>query len=234
MADPLSWPGDIFNAVTGVMGAPVDAADDLLNPDQSAKLSAILARNGWGPSNSDSNRRARAVVQRESNGDPKAKNPSGATGLFQMMTPLHCGHYGIPKPTSECVTWLEDPDNNAKAARALFRVAGWQPWVTSGPNPPPPTDWDPVITTDKDTLVGGVGEVAGAVASPFTSVAAAAVDLIGTLLSADTWFRIGKTGLGLGLVVIGTGSLVFIVANRASGGQVARAAKAAATKGVVK
>lgn len=234
MADPLSWPGDAFNAITGVMGAPIDKADDVLNPDQKAKLSAILARNGWGQPNSDTNKRARAVVQRESHGDANVVNKIGATGLFQILTPLHCGAYGIPKPTTDCVQWLKDPDNNAKAARALFRSAGWQPWISSGPIPPPPTDWDPEITTDKDTLVTGASEVASAVASPFTSVASAAVDLIGTLLSADTWFRIGKGWLGFVLVVTGTGSLVFIVANRASGGQVARAAKAAATKGVVK
>jgi hypothetical protein len=225
VANPL----DIIQAPTG---AVVDTIDNVLNPDQKAKLSTILARNGWGTPNSELNRRARAVVKRESGGDPKAKNPSGATGLFQMMTPLHCGSYGIPKPVSECVTWLEDPDNNAKAAKALHATAGWQPWAASG-GPPAPTTWDPEIVTDRDTLSGGVGEVAGQVTSPFTGIASAAIDLIGSLMSADTWFRIGKTWLGAVFVITGTGALVFIIANQASGGKVARAAKTAATRGVV-
>lgn len=214
----------------------VDKVDDVLNPDQRAQLSRVLARNGWGPPNSQTNMMARAVVQRESNGDPNATNPSGATGLFQMMTPLHCGDYGIPR--DNCQEWLKDPDNNAKAARQLHRQAGWQPWATSGPIPPPPTKWDPAITTDRDSLSGGAGEAiagaAGAVASPFTQLISPVLDFVGALLTADTWFRIGKTWLGFVFVVAGVGAFVFIIANQASGGRAGKVAKAAATKGMVK
>lgn len=220
--------------VTGAVGSLLN---DPLNPDQKAKLSAVLARNGWGAPNSTRNRMARAIIQRESNGDPNAQNPSGATGLFQVMTPLHCGKYGTPKPADECVKWLKDPDNNAKAAYAMFRTSGWQPWVSSGPVPPRPTNWDKEIITDKDTLTGGVagvaGDVAGAVASPFAGIAGAATDLIGALLSKDTWFRIGKTWMGAVFIITGTGALVFIIANQASGGKVARVAKTTVTKGAL-
>lgn len=223
---PFPNPTDPFGLVSG--------ASDLLNPDEKAKLSAVLSRNGWGSPNGALNRMARTVVQRESNGDPNAENPSGATGLFQMMTPLHCGSYGIPRATGDCKEWLKDPDNNAKAAHALFRANGWEPWKSSGPIPPPPTNWDTTVTTDKDTIVGGAGEVAADVASPFVAVGKAATDLIGTLLSADTWFRIGKGWLGFVLLTTGTGALVFIVANKASGGTASKVAKAAVTKGVIK
>lgn len=223
---------DATAAVLDPLGI-VGGANDRLNPDEHAMLSAVLARNGWGAASSERNQRARAVVRRESGGNAKAHNASGATGLFQMMTPLHCGHYGIPAG-SDCRTWLEDPDNNARAAFALFTTAGWQPWISSGPIPPPRTTWDKKVTTDKDTLVGGATEVAADAVSPFASVGAAAVDLIGTLLSPDTWFRVGKTWLGFVLVVTGTGALVFIVANKASGGAVGKSAKLAATKGVIK
>ncbi len=238
MANPL----DILTGAGTALGVPVLTApgaaaagkvNDALNPDQKAKLSAVLARTGWGAADSELNQRARTIVKRESNGNPKARNPSGATGLFQMMTPLHCGNYGTPKPTAECIRWLEDPDNNARAAKALHSTAGWQPWAASG-GAPAPTTWDPDITTDKDSILGGIGEVASAAVSPFSSVAGAAADIIGSLLSPDTWFRIGKTWLGAVFVITGTGALVFIVANQASGGRVASAAKLAATKGAIK
>jgi hypothetical protein len=218
--------------VPNLAGLPGEAAklpgklDDVLAKDEKVKLSTILARNGWGKPNSSLNRQARAIVKRESGGDPSAKNPSGATGLFQMMTPLHCGDYGIPAG-GNCQKWLEDPDNNARAAKALYDEAGWRPWAASG-GAPLPTNWDTVIVTGKDSVTGSVAAVASDVASPFTAVGSAAVDLIGTLLSADTWFRIGKGGLGFVLIVVGTGAFVYVVANTATGGAVKRAAKTAA------
>jgi hypothetical protein len=221
----------------GVVGGLGALLNDPLNPDQKAKLSAILARNGWGEPNTSQNRRGRTVVRRESNGRAKARNPiacskSGdhAIGLFQMCT-IHKGTMGIPADMDEAVKWLEDPDNNAKSAHELFTRNAWQPWSASG-GIPAETTWDPEITTDKDTLTGGIGEVASDVASPFTSIASAATDLISSLLSADTWFRIGKTWLGSVFIITGTGALVFIIANQASGGKVARVAKTAATKGI--
>lgn len=227
IGDVVTAPVDAFNKLGEAgrdIGRGLNHPADSLNADQKAKLSAVLARNGWGPPTSATNRMARSVVKRESEADPTAKNKSGATGLFQMMTPLHCGSYGIPK--DDCVHWLEDPDNNAKAAHALFVSNGWTPWVSSGPVPPPlaSATYDPVITTDKDDL----GDTVKGVTSPFGSVVAAAVDLIGVLLSPDTWFRIGKTWLGLVLIILGSGALVYIIANAASNGATGRAVKGAA------
>lgn len=229
-----------------IPGLPGKANDLLVKDTAAVHISDVLARNGWGAKNTDLNGRARAVIKRESGGDPKAYNKSGATGWFQMMTPLHCGSYGIPAQMPNCRTWLEDPDNNSASAHALFNVAGWSPWKTSGPSPPAPTTWDPVVQgssskgTLTDTVANAAGDVASAVTSPATSVFSAVTDLIGTLLSPDTWFRIGKTWLGFVLINIGVVAFVYIVANNASGGQVQRTAKTAATaaaavtKGVVK
>lgn len=234
----------------GLIGLPtgqenVEAVLDKLNPDQKAKLSAIGQRTGWGSPSSKSNGMMRAVVKRESAGDPKARNPkSGAVGLMQMMTGTggHCGQFGSPAakghaarlPDNDpCVRWYQDPDNNLRAAKRYHAQAGWSPWAASG-GVPEPTNWDPMIVTDKDTIIDGAGQVAGAVVSPFAAVAEAAVDLIGALLSKDTWFRIGKGWLGGVLIVTGTGALVLIIANRASNGGVTKAAKVAVTKGVVK
>lgn len=240
----MSLIGDVTNVITAPSSAAINLlgkADDLLARDESIHLSDVLARGGWGGKTSALNKQARAIVKRESNGDPEAMNPSGATGLFQVMTPLHCGKMGTPKATPDCVAYLKDPYNNARVAHTLYLAAGWTPWAASG-GMPAPTDWDPVVTKKKDSLVGGtasdvagtVGDVAGAVASPFTSIAKAGAALIGALLSPDTWFRIGKGGLGFVLIVTGTGALVYVVANTASGGAVGKAAKKAAVTAVVK
>lgn len=61
---------------------------------------------------------------RESRCQPGARNPSGASGIFQLMWPLHarliadvCGH---ADPF--------DPHCNISAARALYDGAGRAPW----------------------------------------------------------------------------------------------------------
>lgn len=61
---------------------------------------------------------------RESRCQPGARNPSGASGVFQMMMPLHarlirdvCGWDGV-----------FDADCNIRAAKALYDGAGRRPW----------------------------------------------------------------------------------------------------------
>lgn len=65
------------------------------------------------------------VAMRESRCQPGARNPSGASGLFQLMVPLHnqliadvCGDPGL----------VFDPGCNIAAARALYAGAGRGPW----------------------------------------------------------------------------------------------------------
>lgn len=244
----MSILGDAANIVTAPTGAVADAAlnlvgkaDDALNKDPAARLSTVLARNGWGAPKSDLNARARAVVKRESRGKSDAYNEvhcgqdckgpfsqGNAVGLFQICDKCHAGKLGSPRDKSGFREWASDPDNNARLARSIQRSAGWRPWSASGGIPAPDQAFDPVIVTDKDSLIGGTAEAVGKAASPFAAVGSAAVDLIGTLMSADTWFRIGKGGLGFVLIVTGTGALVYVVANQATGGAARRAIRAAA------
>jgi len=66
---------------------------------------------------------ALSIVRCESGGDPTAYNPSGATGLFQMMMPLWTGlmHGGDPY----------DPYVNTQAAYELWLQSGgsWYHWA---------------------------------------------------------------------------------------------------------
>jgi Transglycosylase SLT domain len=60
------------------------------------------------------------VMYRESRCDPNAHNPSGATGLMQIM-PMHVGRtcdYGD----------LFDPAFNLRCALAVYRMQGWNAW----------------------------------------------------------------------------------------------------------
>lgn len=92
-------------------------------------------------------------------------------------------------------------------------------------------------------VTGAIGGAAGAVTGAITdaipgfgAVSDAAGFIgkaFGLLTSADTWLRIGKFIMGGALVLIGTGALVFVIANKASGGSVGKAAKSAGKDAVV-
>ncbi len=65
------------------------------------------------------------VAFRESRWDPGARNPSGASGLFQILLPLHDDlFYAMGVPPS---VW-SDPNWNALAARELYNSSGIAPW----------------------------------------------------------------------------------------------------------
>lgn len=186
---------------------------------------------GWRP-NSAAGKQARAIVMGESSGNPGAENYC-CVGLFQLNKLVHAGKWGSPKDQAEFVKWAKDPANNIHGAYLLWNSVGrrWSP-TWSAYNGPQYTaalaaGTDPVITIKKGSATGTIGDaassVAGAVVNPFTTVAKAIVDLVGALMSADTWFRIGKTGLGAVMVILGAGVFVFVIANKASGGGATRA-----------
>ena len=80
-------------------------------PEQEVR--AIVCRYDWDCAT------AMAIVWRESNYDPQAVNPSGASGLWQIM-PLH----GFPQ-------WaLFDPWFATQVAFDLYTRDGWLPWRT--------------------------------------------------------------------------------------------------------
>lgn len=65
------------------------------------------------------------VAFSESRWNPAAHNASGASGLWQIMMPLHAGL------VSQFGTNVFDPLTNAKTAVALYRAAGLSPWAAS-------------------------------------------------------------------------------------------------------
>lgn len=197
--------------------------DDSAVKDKKVPLSKILSEGGFrGQALKD----AMAVSLAESGGDPNAKNKTPcsaegdhAIGLMQMCT-VHAGSLGIPRDKAEAEKWLKNPYNNAKAAYRLWLRAGrtfakdWVVWRTGAHRDK--YGKDPLITVDKNTASESVADAAGAVVDaalgPLDEIASA-------LLSPSTWFRVGKGALGFTLIVVGTGALVFVVANQTKAGQ---------------
>lgn len=62
--------------------------------------------------------RALCVVKFESGGNPDALNPSGASGLFQVM-PFWFDHFGGER---------FDPENNVRVAALVLAEQGWTAW----------------------------------------------------------------------------------------------------------
>lgn len=79
---------------------------------------------------------AEKIVARESGFNAAAVNPSGATGLFQLMRSAHEGW--IKAELGYDWSEMKDPYKNSRAAKLLSSKAyaqtndGWQPWRLGG------------------------------------------------------------------------------------------------------
>ena len=67
-------------------------------------------------------------IERESGFQPWARNASGASGLFQMMLPMH--NKLFVEAGCDPSRWAE-ARCNARAAFILYQKAGRSPWVSS-------------------------------------------------------------------------------------------------------
>lgn len=118
------------NASTPVVVAPRTGTSEASAPDvpvapQPGCGVADLIRAAW--ADTPDAEWAIAVAMRESHCTSGARNPSGASGIFQLMMPLHrqlivdvCG-----EPADDLVF---DAACNINAARALYAGAGRSPW----------------------------------------------------------------------------------------------------------
>lgn len=204
-------------------------AGDVAVKDEKVRASTLIAQEtGWRGNDA---RIARAVMGGESGYNTHAANYC-CHGLMQVNVLAHAGKFGLPADKDKAAKVMEDdPRFNLRVAYKIFQAQGWDAWeaYTNG-------SWkkfvgqDPVITVNKNSIqesVGGaVGDAVDAVTAPFDAVG----DIVNALFSPSAWLRLGKGALGGGLVILGTGALVFIVANRAASSPAGQAAGKAAVK----
>lgn len=108
-----------------------------LNPDQQTQvIEALQANNRHSDCISameatwpaDTHAWGRKIIMRESGNSPTARNPSGASGCWQLMLPMHSGRF--TRVGCSPSQW-SDPDCNSKAALTLYQEAGTRPWVAT-------------------------------------------------------------------------------------------------------
>jgi hypothetical protein len=185
--------------------------DDALAKDEKLHASELIRRfTGWRGENA---KIARGVMGGESGFNPTAGNYC-CHGLMAINVLVHAGKFGIPADKDAAIKWLQNPENNLKAAYKLWVSVGgsWQPWeaYTNG-SWKLHTHTDPIITVKKNT---GTEAAADAVGGAVDGLLGPVDEFISALLSPSTWFRIGKGALGGGLIILGTGAMVFVVANK--------------------
>lgn len=232
----MSVAGDALNSALGAVpgagpalqagvkaGVPGKVNDDLVK-DRHTMLSNVLKGGGF---HGQGLRIAMGIAWAESGADPNAEghNSNGTqdTGLMQVND-VHAGEAGSPKALPAFHTWLKNADNNAVISYAISSGGtNFGPWTTykSGA-------YRKYVGKDKQLTLSGDKGTVGGVAADAADAATSGLDSIAHLLSAlgnpSTYLRLGKGALGGVFIALGTGAVVFVIANKASSGNVGKAA----------
>lgn len=139
---------------------------------------------------------AAAIALAESGGNPRAMNPSGARGLWQIM------------PVNNDVVHGDvfDPAVNAKAAYAVYKRQGWHAWTTYGT----PAYQKNLKTIQTAKTLGDKIPGLNVVPNAVESIG----NMVGKLFDPSFWMRFGIGTLGAFLLVI---ALVILLGHRAEG-----------------
>ena len=136
---PVLVDGDSFHRITTTTAAPTTTttqAPTTTVPTTTTTAAPVAQTSsgcaGWGDLvaayfPAEQVAKACSVLACESEGNPNAYNPSGASGLFQIMEKYHRSQF-------EAVTGRDwsavfEPAPNVQYAADLWRRKGWQPWV---------------------------------------------------------------------------------------------------------
>jgi Transglycosylase SLT domain len=135
-----------------------------------------------------------AIAMAESSGNPNAHNPSGASGLWQIM-PSHTSDSGWTFGTN-----FYDPATNARMAEFVYKEQGYKAWTTYTGG-----QYAQYLSTASDT--SGATTVAsnalfGINVNPFSSLTDA-LNKMRELFDPGFWRRVGIGILGLWLINIG-------------------------------
>lgn len=130
-----------------------------------------------------------AVALAESGGNTDAHNPSGASGLWQVMWSLH-GFSGNPY----------DPQTNANAAFQVFQQQGWNAWTTHNSGAYLVFMGRATVATTGTTANGR--NSSGASSAPAANTSSGIAGLK-TATMGGLWLRVGAFLLGTLLLVEG-------------------------------
>lgn len=145
-----------------------------------------------------------AVAMAESSGNPNAHNPSGASGLWQIM-PSHTRDSGWNLGSN-----FYDPATNARMAYFVLHRQGYKAWTTYtsgayknylGGSVPSGTSAEnvgiPLPGWPSDGIGGSISGAAG------DAIASALKAVLGPLVDVNFWRRVGIGLLGLFIVLVG-------------------------------
>lgn len=150
-----------------------------------------------------------AIAMAESGGNPKAKNASGASGLWQIMMPVNAGD--VPGGAGN----VFDPQANAKAAVKILNSQGLGAWTTYTTGAytqflKQAKDAMSVVDTGHSTLdnvLNAPANAVNAVTQPITSTADAIGSIVGFVTNLQNWIRIGEAVAAFVLLAMGLRSL---------------------------
>jgi hypothetical protein len=147
------------------------------------------------------------IAMAESSGRTDVVNSIGCVGLWQINQPVH-----VKAHPSWTRTWLQNPGNNARAAKVLYSQSGTAPWVSSkakwggaaGAGNSDGLQWSDIPGADAVSgAVDTVGDVAGGVSLIADGVAKTAT----WVSKPSNWVRVGYVVGGGVLVVAGVGMI---------------------------
>lgn len=148
-----------------------------------------------------------AIAEAESSGNSTAYNPSGASGLWQIMMPINAQYV----PGGEANVW--NPQDNAAAAVAIEKEQGLSAWTTytSGAyqqflrSGVAPTGVSGTATTTADTTsaagLAGLGSLWPTDITSFFDEANTFVTTLMWITKPSSWLRIGAFIAGVGLLL---------------------------------
>lgn len=166
-----------------------------------------------------------AVGMAESGGDSNIVNSIGCVGIWQINQPVW-----VKSHPTWTVKWLQNPLNNAIAAKAIYKAQGWGAWQAytgpdgSGSDGPwkdaykkdaastVPAGWLPDPKHLLEGLTGGAEELMPDVPGmdAFGAIADGVAKTADVLANPRTWLRVGYGVMG-GVLVIG--GLLLMVRN---------------------
>lgn len=165
------------------------------------------------------------IAMAESSGRTDVVNSIGCVGLWQINQPVHVKDH--PTWTR---AWLQNPANNARAAKVLYTQSGTAPWVSSkakwaGAAGAGNSDGFQLSDIPGAGAVSGAIDTAGDVASGVGTIASGVAAGATWISTASNWVRVGYVVGGAVLVVVGVNMVTTLPTIKQVAGVATRVAK---------